>query len=168
MLPPAERAGQAESSGFSGNLREGGAKLDKPAARPRREKKGIGEGKIACLRLPAATRRQTGATCPPPPVCVRTRTGRRRGRQAHRQVKERFVGPLARLLSGQGVGRIRRPAGPGRCAGEAQVIEDLPDLPAGRQATGGRLSAVSAQAGSIMAMTFIVPPHWAQRRGSTS
>jgi hypothetical protein len=58
------------------------------------------------------------------------------------------------------------------------VIENLPDLPAGRQATAGRLSAaclsrlrrrqVSAQAGSITAMTFIVPPHWEQSSGSTS
>jgi len=58
---------------------------------------------VACLRLPVATRRQTGVT--------------------HRQAKERFVGPLARLLSGQGIGRTRRRAEMGRCAGEAQVIE---------------------------------------------
>ena len=127
-LPPAERVGQAESSGISGNLREGGAKQGKPAPRPQLEKKGIRE-EVACLRA------------------------------THRQVKERFVGPLARLLSGQGVGRIRRRAEPGRCAGEAQVIEDLPDLPAGRQATAER---------SITAITFIVPPHWGQRSGSTS
>ncbi len=138
-LAPEIRTRQAETTGFFRILREGGAKQGKPAPRPRLEKKGIGEGKVACLRLPVATRRQTGAT--------------------HRQVKERFVGPLARLMSGQGIGRIRWRAKAGRCGGEAQVIEDLPDLPAGRQATAGR---------SITAMTFIVPPHWAQRRGSTS
>ena len=64
-------------------LREGGAKQGKPAPRPRREKKGIGE----------------------------------------EVVKERFVGPLARLLSDQGIGRIGRRAEPGRSVGEAQVIE---------------------------------------------
>jgi hypothetical protein len=93
-------------------------------------------------------------------------------------VKERFVGPLARLLSGQGIGRIGRHAKAGRCGGEAQVIENLRDLPAGRQASGGRLSAVclsrlrrrqvSAQAGSSTAITFIVAPHWGQSNGSTS
>ena len=44
-------------------------------------------------------------------------------RATHRQIKERFVGPLARLLSGQGSGRIGRRAELGRCAGAAQVVE---------------------------------------------
>jgi len=48
------------------------------------------------------------------------------------------------------------------------VVEDLPDLPAGRQVTAGRLSACNAQAGSITAMTFIVPPQRGQSSGSTS
>ena len=55
-----------------------------------------------------------------------------RFRAGHRQVKKGFVGPLARLLSGQGIGRGRRGAELGRSGGETQVIEDLPDLPAGR------------------------------------
>ena len=42
-------------------------------------------------------------------------------------IKDRFVGPLARLLSGQGIGRVGRRAELGRPGGETQVIEDLPD-----------------------------------------
>jgi len=42
-------------------------------------------------------------------------------------VKDRFVGPLARLLSGQGIGRVGWRAEMRRCGGETQVIEDLPD-----------------------------------------
>jgi hypothetical protein len=42
-------------------------------------------------------------------------------------VKERFVGLLARLVSGQVIGRVGWRAGAGRCGGEAQVGEDLPD-----------------------------------------
>ena len=43
-------------------------------------------------------------------------------RATHRQVKERFVGPLARMMSGQGVERVGCRAKAGRYGGEAQVI----------------------------------------------
>jgi len=82
----AEWAGQAESSWLFRFLWE---EADRPAPRPRLEKKGIRDGEVACLRA-----------------------------DTHRQIKYRFVGPLARLLSGQGVGRIGRRAGLGRYAGE--------------------------------------------------
>jgi len=42
-------------------------------------------------------------------------------------VKERFVGPLARLLSGQGIWWVGWRAEMWHCGGEAQVVEDLPD-----------------------------------------
>ena len=63
----------------------------------------------------------------------------RRDRPAHRPrledkgireeevVKEGFVGPLARLLSGQGIWWVGWRAELASCGGEAQVIEDLPD-----------------------------------------
>jgi len=40
---------------------------------------------------------------------------------------KRFVGPLAGLLSGQGIWRVGWRAEMRRCGGETQVIEDLPD-----------------------------------------
>ena len=42
-------------------------------------------------------------------------------------VKGRFVGPLAELVSRQSIGRVGWRAEMGRCDGEAQVLEDLPD-----------------------------------------
>ena len=74
-------------------------------------------------------------------------------------VKERFIGPLAGRVSRQAIGRIRWRSEAGRCGGAPEMIEDLPDLPAGRQATAGR---------SITATTYIVPPQRGHRRGSTS
>ena len=72
-------------------------------------------------------------------------------------VQERFVGPLTGVVTRQAVGLVGGRTEARRSGGEAQVLEDLPDLPAGRQATAGR---------SMTAMTFIVPPHCGQRRGS--
>ena len=105
----------------------------------------------------------------------------RRRRCAHgdgKVGKEQFIGPFAGRVSPPAIGRVGRRAKAGRCGGEAEVLEDLPDLPAGRQVTAGRLSAaclsrlrrrqVSTQAGSSTAMTFLVQPHWGQRSGSTS
>jgi len=47
----------------------------------------------------------------------------KKGIREEEVIKDRFVGPLARLLSGQGVGRIGRRAEMRRCGGETQVIE---------------------------------------------
>ena len=56
-------------------------------------------------------------------------------------VEDRLVGPLARLLSGQGAGRVGQRAELGRGGRETQVIEDLPDdcydFASGSTARGG-------------------------------
>jgi hypothetical protein len=51
----------------------------------------------------------------------------------------------------------------GRCGGEAQVVEDLPNDRWAPVCRGG-----AAQAGSITAITFIVPPQRGQSSESTS
>ena len=98
-LPPAEWGVKRNLAGFeAGEDQTGQTGASAPATRAPacRQAGRIGNGRVACLRLPVATRRQTGATCLPP----------RRGWQAHRQVKERLVAPLARLVSGQGIGSV--------------------------------------------------------------
>jgi hypothetical protein len=89
-LPLAERARQAKW--FCRFLSEGGAGRSTPVHRPGLDQEWIGQGKVAWLS-------RFGA--------------------GHRQVKERFVGSLARLLSGQGIKRIRWRAKTGRCGGKA-------------------------------------------------
>jgi hypothetical protein len=42
-------------------------------------------------------------------------------------VEEGFVGPLAGLVSRQSIGRVGWRSEAGRCGGEPQVLEDLPD-----------------------------------------
>jgi len=54
----------------------GGAGWGRPVRRPRLYEQRIGDGEIACLRA-----------------------------DTHRQIEDGLVGPLARLLSGQGIGR---------------------------------------------------------------
>ena len=93
-LPPAEGRVKRNLPGFEGGEDQTGQTgASAPAIRAPacRQAGRIGDGEVACLRLPVATRRQTGATCLPP----------RRGRQAHRQVKEQFIGPLAERVSRQ-------------------------------------------------------------------
>ena len=90
-LPPADwrvKRNRPDREGGGRQAEQTGPSIPANRAPACRQAGRIGDGEVACLRLPVATRRQTGATCLPPPVCVRTRTGRRRGRQAHRQVKE--------------------------------------------------------------------------------
>ena len=81
-------------------------------------------------------------------------------------VKEGFVGPPAGRVRlqpsaiSENIKQKSGPAGPLFCFEPKNVTaEDLPDLPAGRQATAGR---------SITATTSIVPPQRGHRRGSTS
>ena len=52
-----------------------------------------------------------------PVRCTQTGSGAQAGQ------KGRFVGPLARLVSGQGIGRVGWRAEMGRCGGEPQVLD---------------------------------------------
>jgi len=92
--------GEATTSGVAGQavifrvLRQGKIRRDRPAHRPRLHDHRIGDGEVACLRA------------------------------THRQVEERFVGPLAGPVSRQAIGLVGRRPEAERCGGETQVGEN--------------------------------------------
>jgi len=71
--------------------------VDRPAPESPLGDHRIGDGNVACLRV------------------------------THRQVKDGFVGPLMRLVTRGGIGRVRWRSEASRKSGKAQLIENMPD-----------------------------------------